>query len=186
MVSVVSIVITFSTWLTLTRILLSPFIVATIYSRLWTVACLLFIFAGLTDFFDGYCARLYHQESELGKILDPVADKVLIFSTILALYSVSGQFLLPFWFIILMIIKDFVLVVGSCVLLAYRKHLVIVPSLLSKIVTAAFMVFVVYLMFMHSGIVSINYVNECIQFFTICTILILLDYSYKFCRYLLV
>ena len=76
MVSIVSIVITFSTWLTLTRIFLSPFIVAAIYTRLWTIACALFILASATDYFDGYFARLYNQESELGRILDPVADKI--------------------------------------------------------------------------------------------------------------
>lgn len=184
MVSIVSIVVTFSTWLTLSRIFLSPLIVAAIYAKLWHIACFIFIFAGVTDYFDGYFARLYHQESELGRILDPVADKVLMFSTILALYSVSGQSLLPSWFILLMIVKDFVLVAGSCILLAQRKHSLIIPSLLSKIVTATFMVFVVYLMLIHSGILPIDYMSLCIQFFTICTILILLDYSYKFCKYI--
>lgn len=184
MVSIVSIVITFSTWLTLTRIFLSPFIVAAIYTRLWTIACVFFILASATDYFDGYFARLYKQESELGRILDPVADKVLIFSTILALYSVSGQSLLPSWFIALIVIKDFVLVIGSSILLAQKKQSVIVPSLLSKIVTAAFMIFVVYLMLMHSGIISVDCISQCIQFFTVSTILILLDYSYKFLRHI--
>ena len=42
------------------------------------VCLLLFFLAGLTDYFDGYLARKYNAESQLGEILDPIADKILI------------------------------------------------------------------------------------------------------------
>ena len=55
------------------------------------LAPIIFIIAGITDFFDGFLARRYNVTSNFGKIIDPVADKMLILSTLLAL-SVEGFF----------------------------------------------------------------------------------------------
>ena len=55
------------------------------------IAPVIFIIAGITDFFDGYLARKYNVTSNFGKIVDPVADKMLIISTLLAL-SFEGFF----------------------------------------------------------------------------------------------
>ena len=65
--------------ITISRILLGPviFILITDSSMHW-IALILFIFAGITDYFDGYLARKHNQVSALGEILDPIADKILI------------------------------------------------------------------------------------------------------------
>ncbi len=55
------------------------------------LAPIIFIIAGITDFFDGFLARKYNVTSNFGKIIDPVADKMLIISTLLAL-SMEGFF----------------------------------------------------------------------------------------------
>jgi cardiolipin synthase len=74
--------------LTLTRIALIPIIMATFYTDnhlgRW-VATLTFVLACLTDFLDGYMARLLSQTSKFGQFLDPVADKLLVASTLLML-----------------------------------------------------------------------------------------------------
>jgi cardiolipin synthase (CMP-forming) len=49
------------------------------------VALAVFTVAGVTDFFDGYLARVWHQQSPLGQMLDPIADKLLVATTLLAL-----------------------------------------------------------------------------------------------------
>jgi len=49
----------------------------------------LFMLIGLTDFFDGYIARRWHQESLIGKLLDPLADKCLVIATMIALVAVN-------------------------------------------------------------------------------------------------
>ncbi|MDB2414673.1 CDP-diacylglycerol--glycerol-3-phosphate 3-phosphatidyltransferase [Rickettsiales bacterium] len=74
--------------LTAFRILIIPMLIASFYieGRLYHwVAASLFLVAGITDFFDGYLARLYKVQSKLGKFLDPIADKLLVAAAILML-----------------------------------------------------------------------------------------------------
>jgi len=53
------------------------------------VAVILFIFAALTDFFDGYFARLWKQESRFGAMLDPIADKAMVITALAVLIGLS-------------------------------------------------------------------------------------------------
>ena len=74
--------------LTLSRILAIPLIIATFYvpgpGARW-VACVLFVAAAITDFFDGYFARRRNSVSSLGRFLDPIADKLLVAAVLLML-----------------------------------------------------------------------------------------------------
>ena len=76
--------------LTLSRILIIPVIVILIYMKGplsgW-IAFILFCLAGITDYFDGYFARIRKEISNLGTFLDPIADKLLVASVILILTS---------------------------------------------------------------------------------------------------
>jgi len=64
--------------LTAIRILLAPIILLLLIFGEYLLCTLLFFLAGMTDYFDGYLARKYNAESQLGEILDPIADKVLV------------------------------------------------------------------------------------------------------------
>ena len=68
----------FINFITIVRILLAPIILVFLIFGNYLVCVLLFFLAGLTDYYDGYLARKYNAESELGEILDPIADKILI------------------------------------------------------------------------------------------------------------
>ena len=68
----------FINFITIARILLAPIILVFLIFGNYMVCVLLFFLAGLTDYYDGYLARKYNAESELGEILDPIADKILI------------------------------------------------------------------------------------------------------------
>lgn len=73
---------------TTTRFLVAPIIFAVLMSDCpwgqW-VAAVLFIFGSLTDWLDGYWARLFHAESNMGKFMDPIADKILVLSVLIIL-----------------------------------------------------------------------------------------------------
>lgn len=81
-------ILTLPNLLTLSRILVIPPMVAAFYlERNWAniIACVLFVGASLTDFLDGYLARTWEQQSDIGRFLDPVADKLLVAAAILML-----------------------------------------------------------------------------------------------------
>ncbi|HXP02647.1 MAG TPA: CDP-diacylglycerol--glycerol-3-phosphate 3-phosphatidyltransferase [Stellaceae bacterium] len=80
--------------LTLSRILAIPLVVGTFYlsgdSARW-FCCALFSAAGITDWLDGHMARRWEQQSELGRFLDPIADKLLVSATLFMLVA-KGRF----------------------------------------------------------------------------------------------
>ena len=87
--------------LTLSRILAIPLVVATFYvsgdSARW-FCCALFSAAGITDWLDGHVARRWEQQSELGRFLDPIADKLLVSATLFMLTAtgrLTGLTILP-------------------------------------------------------------------------------------------
>jgi len=82
--------------LTVARIVVTPAIAAlpfvdSVGARL--VAFVLFLAAAITDWFDGYLARKRKQETDLGRILDPLADKLLLVGTFVPMYFLAHQFL---------------------------------------------------------------------------------------------
>ena len=68
----------FINFMTIARMLLAPIILVSLIFSNYLICVLLFFLAGLTDYFDGYLARKYNAVSELGEILDPIADKILV------------------------------------------------------------------------------------------------------------
>ncbi len=87
--------------LTLSRIVAIPVLVALFYVEGdWVryVACALYTAAAVTDYFDGYLARAWKQQTKLGRIFDPIADKLLVAATIFLLVAfgrISGVLILP-------------------------------------------------------------------------------------------
>lgn len=75
-------------WITMSRIFMVPIIVAFLYPNqiiLNIFAAVLFIFASITDYYDGYFARKYQATSNMGKFMDPIADKILVTSILVML-----------------------------------------------------------------------------------------------------
>ena len=98
--------------LTLVRIVLVPLVVWLIITHEMLAAFLLFLLAGLSDAADGFLAKRYGWDTELGAYLDPIADKALLVSIYVTL-GLAGQ--LPAWLVIAVVSRD-ILIVGAVVL----------------------------------------------------------------------
>ncbi len=82
--------------ITLSRILLAPIIFILIIFGNYLICLMLFFLAGISDYLDGYLARKYQAESELGEILDPIADKILVIFILMGLTVNLGSYLIAF------------------------------------------------------------------------------------------
>lgn len=104
--------ISVATKITLARIACIPLLVYAIAHVYWTVALWLFVIACLSDAIDGYVARLLNECTLLGQVLDPIADKLLI-TTSLAALVIYAPSMAPLWVVALVCISQIALVVGG-------------------------------------------------------------------------
>jgi cardiolipin synthase len=95
------------------RIALVPVFLWLLLEEMFVSAITVLAIAGLTDFLDGYLARKLNQTTKLGKMLDPVADRLYIFATLLAL-SATGY--VPWWLAGLVILRDLLMLISLPVL----------------------------------------------------------------------
>ena len=86
----------FINFITVARIFLAPIILIFLIFGNYLICLLLFFLAGLTEYFVGYLARKYNAESQLGEILDPIADKILIVFILIGLSVDLDSFLISF------------------------------------------------------------------------------------------
>jgi cardiolipin synthase len=99
--------------LSMLRIALVPVFLWLLLHQSFLAAIAVLAFAGLTDFLDGYLARKLNQITKVGKMLDPVADRLYIFATLLAL-SATGY--VPWWLAGLVILRDVLMLLSLPVL----------------------------------------------------------------------
>jgi len=85
------------------RIVVTGFIVFFLYLEQNFVALILFLFASISDYFDGYIARKTGQVTNLGKVLDQMSDKILI-TSVLVVFTEMG--LVPGWLVVTMVFRD--------------------------------------------------------------------------------
>ncbi|MBI2104895.1 MAG: CDP-alcohol phosphatidyltransferase family protein [Candidatus Omnitrophica bacterium] len=128
------------------RILLAPGIVASLVyyhpARDWLrfLALGLFLVGILSDAVDGFLARRNHEQTELGALLDPIADKFLILSTLISCATIHGLpvwMRVPAWFNLIVISRDILLVAGTMVLFAIRGRWNVRPNWVGKWTTFA-------------------------------------------------
>ena len=128
-------------WLTLLRLCLVPLVIAAISQHRFELALAGFIIAGLTDAIDGYIARNFNQMTELGAVLDPVADKSLLVSIFITLGIIG---IIPTWLVIIVVARDLMIVGAVIVSWLLDNPVDIKPIYVSKANTAAPIVFATY------------------------------------------
>ncbi len=122
------------------RIWLIPFFVAFLiaykhyscYYLRWT-ALGIFIVAVLSDFFDGLVARIKKEKSDIGKVIDPVADKSLLITAFISLYFL--KFNIPWWVVLIVISRDLIILIGVLILNFLKVEITITPSVWGKLTT---------------------------------------------------
>ena len=144
--------------ITLSRVLMIPAYMVTMYlshgqTGLWMyVSLAIFVAASLTDFVDGYIARHYHQVTDFGKFLDPLADKLLVIAA-MCMFCQWGVF--PAWALMIVLTREFA--VTGLRLIAVQKGTVIAAGWSGKVKTASTMVGLCVMMAL-PGIPVLNWV----------------------------
>ncbi len=91
----------------MSRIFLTPLLVVVLLTRVEgkeIYGAIIFVVAALTDFFDGYFARKRNQVTTIGKLLDPIADKLLVTSAFISLVELR---LAPAWMVVIIVGREF-------------------------------------------------------------------------------
>ncbi|OIQ67888.1 putative CDP-diacylglycerol--glycerol-3-phosphate 3-phosphatidyl-transferase 2 [mine drainage metagenome] len=120
--------------ITLGRIILVPIIVWAIASSQMEIAFAIFVIAGVSDAIDGFLAKRFNMASELGALLDPLADKALLVSIYVSL-GIWGA--VPRWIVILVVSRDIMIVAAVIVSWLFGKPIPMKPLMVSKLNTAA-------------------------------------------------
>lgn len=119
--------------LTIFRMLLVPVFAFLFLSDMKLQAILVFALAGLTDVLDGWVARKFKMESDIGKLLDPLADKMMALCVVGVLVY-AGY--LPYWIIVAFAAKEIFMIIGSYAL--YKKEVVVKSNIFGKLATVFF------------------------------------------------
>jgi len=118
--------------ITILRIILVPIFIIYMLNHRASASLVIFIIASISDALDGFIARIFHQKSNLGAYLDPLADKILLMSA----YAILAIFkMIPSWLAVLTISRDVIILLGVLVLYLNHCPVKINPSLLSKATT---------------------------------------------------
>ena len=140
--------------LTVFRMVLIPVFVTLLFYQRFVLALAVFVMAGLTDGLDGLLARRFQQESQLGTVLDPIADKLMMVTAfiVLSMRSIFPQPLpshlpIPFWVTITVISRDVFIVVGAAAINIMTGFRGFRPSWLGKANTTVQIIAIAIIMF---------------------------------------
>lgn len=109
---------TISNIITLSRIILLPFIVYFLLTNQRVVAFVIMLISLLSDAVDGYLARKLQQESEVGKFLDPLCDKISLIVIVITLLIIDS---IPLWGVIVLVARDILILLGSYVMWRHKS-----------------------------------------------------------------
>ncbi len=121
------------------RLMAAPFAAWLIIAGHDTAALLVFAAAGASDGLDGFIARRWGFTSDFGAWLDPVADKLLMLMSLLALFIVD---MTPLWLLVLIVARDLAIVIGWLLVKLFALPLATKPLFIGKLSTAIQLLYV--------------------------------------------
>jgi cardiolipin synthase len=131
-------IFTIANQLTILRMALVPLLVILVLTRQLQWALVVFVVAGATDLLDGFAARVGHQQTTLGAMLDPVADKVLLSASFVALTWGPGlRQPIPVWLTVVTLSRDAIILVSVTIVNLTLGRRVFYPSVLGKLCTGS-------------------------------------------------
>lgn len=119
--------------LTILRFIFIPIILYFIFTGNYVLGIVFFTISGVTDVLDGFIARKFNLVSNFGKLMDPLADKLTQISVLACLVKVN---IIPFWILVIVILKELLMVVGASFL--YGKDVVVYSKWYGKLATVLF------------------------------------------------
>ncbi len=119
--------------LTILRFIFIPIILYFIFTGNYILGIVFFTVSGITDVLDGFIARKFNLVSNFGKLMDPLADKLTQISVLASLVKVD---IIPFWILVIVILKELIMVVGASFL--YGKDVVVYSKWYGKLATVLF------------------------------------------------
>ena len=127
--------------ISLIRISLVVPIVLNLLSAKYVLAIILFAFASVSDAVDGFLARFFKWQTDLGKILDPVADKLLMIGSIAALWINE---VVPLSIFIILVLRDLLILLGAAFEMSITEETPS-PNIIGKITTASQIIYILVL-----------------------------------------
>ena len=147
-------------YLTLSRVIMIPVFLFLFYAsvkfkmvELRYLSGAVFTIASITDYFDGMLARKYNLVSNFGKLMDPLADKLLVVAVVMALNYFTNE--INFICVFLIVMRE--LIISAIRLVALEENIVIAASKLGKYKTATQMISLVLILFNIHKISSITF-----------------------------
>ena len=156
-------------FLSFSRIILAPIFVVLILADTFhfrLIALLIFFIGSLSDFLDGYLARRFNYVTEIGKFIDPIADKILILSAFLVLNYFYSD-IIESWMIAVIVLRDVVITLFRYIFIKY-KDFSMETSYYGKIKTLSQIIIIHIILFFHAinselinsfNISSFNFIN---------------------------
>lgn len=136
--------------LTLFRVILVPFFIAALMLPFipfgYTIALVIFALASITDMLDGKVARKYNMITDLGKFLDPLADKVLVAAALICFTELGYA---PSWAVWLIMAREFMVSGIRLIAAGSKEKIVIAANIWGKLKTASTMVAICLILIMH-------------------------------------
>ena len=136
--------------LTMFRVILVPFFIAALMIPVipcrYTIALVIFALASITDMLDGKVARKYNMITDLGKFLDPLADKVLVAAALICFVELGWA---PAWAVWLIMAREFMVSGIRLIAAGSEKKIVIAANIWGKLKTASTMVALCIILILH-------------------------------------